>query len=400
MSKSKILVSLILIVLLVSSVCFATDEVATQEVSLDQLLGETATTDQPVTTADNTQTSNWKNSDLYIMDEKVTISDVVDGNAFVMAKEVNVTGEIGGDLFVMAETVNIEGGYIYSSIFAMANEVNVNGITYDLYAVCSKLNLKENGLVYRDMRVAAGEVNLNGRVRRDAYVTAGNLNISENAGTVIYGNLTYESDKDTYVAPEGSVAGEVKYTQEVKTNVDVDKEAVAALTIWARIWKHVKELISTMIIALIITLLAAFLAPKFVDKLGSMKVGKAFASLGIGFIAPFVLGFVCILLIILAIILQIGSLGIAITGTAVCAFIVLSIISTAVTSVYFGKLFSKLAKKEGKLFFVLFSLLSAFVLWVIGLIPLLGGLVGILAWAFGVGSIILNILPAKKAKAE
>ena len=184
MSKSKILVSLLLITLFVSSVCFATDDVETQEISLDQLLGETATSDQLVTTADDSQTSNWKNSDLYVIDEKVTISDVVDGNAFVMAKEVTVTGEIGGDLFVMAETVNIEGGYIYSSIFAMANEINIDGITYDLYAACSKLNLKENGLVYRDMRVAAGEVNLSGRVRRDAYITAGNLNISENAGII------------------------------------------------------------------------------------------------------------------------------------------------------------------------------------------------------------------------
>ena len=400
MSKSKILVSLLLITLFVSSVCFATDDVATQEISLDQLLGETATSDQLVTTADDSQTSNWKNSDLYVIDEKVTISDVVDGNAFVMAKEVTVTGEIGGDLFVMAETVNIEGGYIYSSIFAMANEINIDGITYDLYAACSKLNLKENGLVYRDMRVAAGEVNLSGRVRRDAYITAGNLNISENAGTVIYGNLTYESDKDTYVAPEGTVAGEVKYTQEVNTSANIDKEAVAAVSIGAKIWKHVKELISALITTLIITLLAAFLAPKFVDKIASMKVGKAFASLGIGIIAPFVLGLVCVLLIALAIILQVGSLAIAVSGTAVCAFIALSIIATAVTSVYFGKLFSKLAKKEGKGFFILFSLLSAFALWVIGLIPLLGGLVGILAWAFGVGSIILNILPAKKAKAE
>ena len=388
MTKNKILIALLLIIISISTCCFATDEVLPEEGLTNDVLTTSLTTqdvssDEAINAVDD---SNWTNTDLYKIEEKVVIDGIVDGNAFVMAKEVTVTGEIGGDLFVMAETLNIDGGYIYSSIFAMANEININGITYDLYATCNKFNLKEDGLVYRDMRVAANEVNLNGRVRRDAYIETSNLNFATNVGTIIYGNLDFSSNQPEYTAPEGVVAGEVKYTAE--TFDDVKEVSVGAI-----IAKYVLDLVKTLVLTLVVVLLLLWLAPKFIEKVENMSVGKSFAALGIGFLAPIVLTIVGILLLIL-------SIGSQVVLSAVFVYIFLSSLGFAITAIFFTKLLSKKVKMESKVKFILFTLLVAAGMWLVDQLPFIGGLVSFLSWAFGTGLVLVNILPKKQLKEE
>ena len=394
MTKNKILIGLLLFIFAISSCCFATDEVPAEGETLSAdaltalLSGVTASSEdvstQETTTA--TDNSNWTNSDLYKMDQTVVIDGVVDGNAYVMAKEVTVKGEIGGDLFVMAETINIDGGYIYSSIFAMANEIKINGIAYDLYAACNKLTLEENGLIYRDMRVTATEVNLNGRVRRDAYITSPNLNFSTTSGTIIYGNLEFSSNQAEYTAPEGVVAGEVKYTA---TNFDEVKQ----ISVGTIILKYVTDLFKNLVLTFVVIMLLLWITPKFFEKVENMSVGKTFASLGIGFLVPIVLTIVGIMLLIIGI-------GSKVVLTAAFAYMFITSIAFAVTVIYFTKLLSKKVKMESKVKFILFALLIAAALWLVDQLPFIGGLVSFLSWAFGTGIIFVNILPKKVAKEE
>ena len=408
-TKFKVLLSLVLIVLLASTVCYATETSDAILDGVDSAQPLTTGTDETPTTTDATDatdataaadTTNWTNSDYYACDEKVVIDGVIDGNAFVIGKEVTVKGEIGGDLFVMAEKLNIDGGYIYSSVFALAQDITMNGISYDFYALASSFNLDTNGFIYRDMRVAASDVTLAGRIRRDAYIEANSLKFDETVGTIIYGNLNYSSSASEYAAPEGAVAGEVKYSQDAVESTEVDAEKVAKVSVWAVVLKHVRDLITALVTTLLVALFLVFAAPKFLEKLGKISVGKAFGSLGIGLVAPFALAIVAIVLLIVTGIIQVIGLGLSVCASAFFVFITLSVVASAVASTYFGKLFAKLIKKDGKLFTILFALLVDLVLWVIGLIPLLGGLVGFLVWAFAIGTILLNLLPSKKAKAE
>ena len=406
-TKFKFLLALMLIILLVSTCCYATetsDEAVTLSEEDSTALLSQGTPDTTQTTGTDTTSAasdvEWTYSDYFACDQEVTVTGVIDGNAYVIGNEVTIKGEIGGDLFVLANKLHIDGGYVYSSIFAMANEIEMDGISYDLYAMCSSFKLGQNGFIYRDMKVAGSNVSLAGRIRRDAYVAANSLSFDETVGTIVYGDLNYTSSASEYTAPEGTVAGEVKYTQEETESVSVDTEAVAKISTWAIVLKNLKELLTALVTTLIVALLFAFLAPKFKEKIGSMKVGKSFASLGIGILAPVVLGIACVILIIIASLLQVGGLGLSVSASAFFVFITLGVVATAVTCTFFGNLFAKLIKKDGKLFYILFSLVCALVLWIIGLIPLLGGLVVFLAWAFGVGAVLINLLPSKKAKAE
>ena len=394
MKKVKILLVLTLIMLMISSYCYATDDtevlegeeasegIVIDEALLSALTGATETTQaEAQAQAQSSQNNNWVNSDVYMGEDSVTLTDVVDGNAFIVAKDVTIKGEVGGDLFVIAEKVSIEGGYIYSNLFVVAKEVNIDGIVYDLYGLCDTLNLKSNGYVYRDMRVKASTVNLDGTVRRNAYIISKDINFDQTVGTIIYGNLEYTSDEESFTAPEGAVEGTVTYNAQKVTAENVSFASV--------IFKYIVDLLTTVLTTFVVVLLLLWLAPKFVEKVGNMSVGKAFASLGIGFVAP-------ILLIIVGILLLMISVGSGIFFAGLFGYMFLSVIGFAITSIFFTKLLAKKVKMEGNFKFVLFTLLIASCLWLVDQLPLIGGLTSFLAWAFGTGAILLNIIPKKE----
>lgn len=371
-TKSKILLSIFIILTLVSSYCFATDAVVTSEdaAAISETTEEETTQDL---------TADWVNSDLYIGQDVVNVDKVVDGNAFIMGKEVTISGEIGGDLFVFADKLNIDGGYIYSNLFACANEITINGVVYDIYAICDTLNVADNGFIYRDMKVTASNVNLNGNVRRDAYISASNINFPEDASTLIYGNLNYSSNSELSI-PEGVVAGEVKYSNE-----DIKPESNVGNTILS----YVFNLIQTLVLTLVVTLLLIWLTPKFVERVGKMGVGKSFASFGIGLVTP-------IVFIIVSILLLISSIGSSIFLIGMFALTILALIGNSIASIFFGKLFTKVLKMEGNLKFILFTLVSNIILWSLSLIPVVGGIFGFIICIFGIGATIVNIVFRKE----
>ena len=389
-TKSKILLALFLVLLLVSSCCFATVEPRTDETQTTSEGDVTAiseTEGEAVTTSEENEATSWTNSDLYVCKDKVEVSNVVDGNAYIIGKEVTITGEIGGDLFVMAEKLNIEGGYIYSNLFVCANEVNINGVVYDVYAACNTFNLQNDGFVYRDMRVTANNVNLNGKVRRNAFVGANNISFAENASTTIYGNLTYSSNSEIAI-PEGVVSGTTTYN---KVNVTDNNKSVAST-----ILSYVLNLLKALLYTLVITLILLWLAPKFIERVSKMGVGKSFASLGIGF-GAFIAFFV---FIFIGIFLLISVVGIPVFVLGMFASILVGYLGNAIASIFFGKLFTRLLKMEGKVKFVLFTLVSSLIIWAISYIPFIGGFLSFLIWLFGIGTLIVNIFNRKEKAKE
>ncbi len=380
--KSKILLSVLFVVLLLlSSVCLATEDTSLIDDSV-VVTSDTNNTQEVDTTS---STANWVNTDLYLSEDKVTIDKVVDGNAFVAAKEVTVTGEIGGDLFVVADKVTIEGGYVYSSLFVCANEITINGVVYDVYAISNNFNLESNGFIYRDLKVTGSNINLNGKIRRDAYISAKSLTLNEQSGTIVYGNLEYSTPSEITI-PEGAVSGSVKYN--VNTSNTEKETSIASI-----ILGYVSEAIQALLLTFVLTVILLWLTPKFVNRVGNMSVGKSFASLGIGVITP-------VVLVIVALLLAISVIGLKMLLPATFIFVVFSLIASSITSIFFGKLFTKLLKTDSKVKFVLFTLLSNLVLWLLTKIPFVGGFIGFLIYAFGIGTLLVNIVCRKEVVVE
>ena len=372
-SKLKIALILFLAIILVSGLSFATSETTEQD---------TATISETSEEVTSSIDDSWIKNDLFICEDNVVVNDIVDGNAFIIGKDVTIKGEIGGDLFVIAEKLNIDGGYVYSSIFTCASDVTINGIVYDVYALANNFTLSENGFIYRDLKVSGQNININGKIKRDAYLYGSNYNIADSA--LIGGNLQYTANEDITI-PENIITGEVI------RNIEQSVEKVES--VGSIILSYVTSLLKTLLYTFVVVLLLLWLAPKFVDRVGKMSISKDFASLGIG-LASFAS------VIVGSIILIITIIGLPIAISSIILLIILTSISFSITSIFFGKLFSNLLKLEGNVKFVLITLASSIVLWILSQIPVLGTLVKILITLFGVGAIITNIVYKKDTKVE
>ena len=381
-NKSKIFMLFITCILLLSTVCFATVEPTTtsaEENSDSQTIENTAveSTDTNTDTSADT-TSAWTNEDLYLTGDKVTVSNVVDGNAFIFANEVTIesTAEIGGDLFVFASKLTVNGGYVYSSIFAFANEISINGVVYDVYAACTNFTLESNGFVYRDLKVSADHVAIEGKVRRNAFVTANDITFGEDtASTYIYGNLSYTSP-NTISVEEGMIAGEVTHQESATTTASTTSYITSGLTI--------------VFTTLVVVLLLIWLAPNFVKRVTNMGVAKSFASLGIGVATP-------IVAILLSIILILTVVGISVFSSMLIGLIWVAMLATSITSLFVAGLVTKLFKNSNRIMLIVFSLIASLVLWGLGFVPYVGGFLSVVFVLFGIGTTLVNIVYTKES---
>lgn len=385
-TKSKILTALLLVLILISSCCLATESEDALLTSSDTNVTTSETETETETNTDSTV--SWTYSDLFITDDNVEVSNVVDGNAYIIGKNVTITGEIGGDLFVIAEKLNIDGGYIYSGVFALANEITINGGVYDVYAICNKFNLGTYGSVYRDMRITASDISLNGKIKRNVFASCNSLNLSQDIGTIIYGNLNYSSNSE-FSIEEGLVAGEVNFS---KTDSLSEKAKVSVGTI---IKNHVLDLLKTLLFTFVVVLVLIWLTPKFIDRINNMDTKKSFIALGVGVASLLAV----VVIAIVGIFLIISVIGIPLVIASIFAIIAIYSLGNTIASIFFGKLFAKLLKAEGNVKFVLLTLASSLVIWLINLIPFIGALLGFLIWAFGVGTLLINLF-CKKEKVK
>lgn len=381
-NKLKMAIVLFLTVILVSGICFATEQPEPREGDVatisETAIEETEDVENTEDESINSDSTAWVQNDLFICEDTVVVDNIVDGNAFIIGKDVTISGEVGGDVFVIADKLTVEEGYVYSSIFACANEINVNGVIYDIYALCNNFTLSEDGFVYRDLKVAGNTINISGKVKRNAFLTATSYNITETA--LIGGNLEYSANEDITI-PDDIVTGEVN-RKDVKVEEESDNNVVSIIL------SYVSDLVKTLVYTFVVVLLLLWLAPKFVDRLGKMSLSKDFASLGIGLAAIAVT-------IIGGIILLITIIGIPLVVSTALLLAILIAISFSITSIFFGNLFAKLLKLEGKVKFVLITLASALVLWVICQIPFIGGLASFLISLFGIGATIINVVSKK-----
>lgn len=349
----------------------------------------TANTNEEATTSEESSTTaeeNFKQSDVYLTGDNITIDYIVDGNLFVFANNVTINSQIGGDAFIFANTVTVgEQGYIFSNLFTVAPTLDVQGVVYDLYALSDTVNI--TGYVYRDIKVSTNTLNVFGTVGRNAFVNCSNMNFTQNGTNeteetttissqgMINGNLEYSSKSELSI-PEGTVTGEVKYKQ-INTNNTKTME------------KYLISLGTIIATAILVWLICLWLAPKFVKRTNLINKKNILPEIGLGIITPIILVLISIVLILLGITSSFGLILLAISfilmGISTSIFII------AINNLICNKL--KIQKTIGN--FGMLIVISA-ILWLIGLIPVVGKVIGILVVVIGLGILIYHLIKKEK----
>lgn len=336
--------------------------------------------------ADNeTSKDSYKNSDVYLMGDNVTIDYVVDGNLFVMADTVTINSKIGGDAFIMAKTINVgDQAYIFSNLFAMADSIDIKGVVYDVYALAQNFTIS-NGYIYRDAKLCCNTININGTIGRNAFVSCSNINFNtdKNDKGIIYGDLTYSTPSELSF-DKNIVNGNVTY-KAPKVSPEKSVREIVAI--------YISDLGAFLAFVIIIWLVCLWLAPKFLNDTNKFVGKKTLNVLGTGLLTLIAVPIACIILLLLQLTAGISLLTVAIY---ILALIVAKSIFTIVANNY---LCSKLnINKNTGIFGML--IVSGVIVWVISELPYVGGIVSFIISVLGLGVLVSAILPEKAKKAS
>lgn len=389
-NKTKIIAFLLVLILAITSSFVYADNETSSENDI-ALISDTSETKPVETNVENTVSTNetskdsYKNSDVYLMGDNVTIDYVVDGNLFVMADTVTINSKIGGDAFIMAKTINVgDQAYIFSNLFAMADSIDIKGVVYDVYALAQNFTVS-NGYIYRDAKLCCNTININGTIGRNAFVSCSNINFNtdENDKGIIYGDLTYSTPSELSF-DKNIVNGNVTYKAPKVSPEKSVREIVAS---------YISDLGAFLAFVIIIWLVCLWLAPKFLNDTNKFVGKKTLNVLGTGLLTLIALPIACIILLLLQLTAGISLLTVAIY---ILALIVAKSIFTIVANNY---LCSKLnINKNTGIFGML--IVSGVIVWVISELPYVGGIVSFIISVLGLGVLVSAILPKKAKKAS
>ena len=389
-NKTKIIAFLLVLILAITSSFVYADNETSSENDIT-LISDTSETKPVETNVENTVSTNetskdsYKNSDVYLMGDNVTIDYVVDGNLFVMADTVTINSKIGGDAFIMAKTINVgDQAYIFSNLFAMADSIDIKGVVYDVYALAQNFTVS-NGYIYRDAKLCCNTININGTIGRNAFVSCSNINFNtdKNDKGIIYGDLTYSTPSELSF-DKNIVNGNVTYKAPKVSPEKSVREIVAS---------YISDLGAFLAFVIIIWLVCLWLAPKFLNDTNKFVGKKTLNVLGTGLLTLIAVPIACIILLLLQLTAGISLLTVAIY---ILALIVAKSIFTIVANNY---LCSKLnINKNTGIFGML--IVSGVIVWVISELPYVGGIVSFIISVLGLGVLVSAILPKKAKKAS
>lgn len=398
--KNKILLLLFVFIFLFSTVCLATNE-STNNIIPGENARQSAEENVVENTSENVveneitsveseneeQTQDESSSDeeevLYsdynIAGQDFTLNKLVDGNSIAIGNNINVTGQINGDLFVIANTVTIDSSaVIYQNLYVLANELTINGIANNVYSLSNTFTLGPTAAIYRNVYVTANNVYLYGYINRDAFINTASLNIPETSSMLIAGNLSYTSTAEITIG-EGIVGGDITYTP------------AQTVTIQDTIIKYLTRFFALIIFVLLTLLFLIRIIPKSIDRANYNLISRPFITSGIG-----ILGFV--LIPVISILLMTLTVTMPVACTLLVIYGVLLAFSFSIFAIALAKEICKKLKLVKSWQLVIFSIISAIIMYSLTLIPTVGIFVKLFFNVVGFGIILVSIFNKRTEK--
>lgn len=331
---------------------------------------------------DNANENTIYTSDYFSAGQNVELNKLVDGNSFAMGDTINVTGQINGDLFVLGNKVIIdENAIIYNNLFVLAKELVINGTVYNLYSLSTDLTLGQSAIIYRDMASYSNKITFEGRVQRDVFVTANELNFPNNSKTLVYGSFNYTSVNEANI-PDGIIKGDVNF-KKIDTSIDTS----------TLILNYIIRFVATVIFVLAVVLFLIFFTPKAIDRAKYNLIERPFATTGVGILGIALIPFIVVLLMTLSVTLPLAMTLAVIYGILVS--LAFSFFAIAIAKYLVDKF--NLQKKWQ---LALFTIVSALVMYALTIIPAIGGYAKIFFIVVGFGIVLVSIFSKKFEKTD
>jgi hypothetical protein len=326
------------------------------------------------------------NDDVYVGAGTISINGTVNGSVVAGGGTITVSGNVSRDLILGGGNITVNG-HVGGSIIAAGGNITVNGaVAQDIVVTGGMIDVGSGATIGRDLVVAGGSATISAPVARRVQMAAGNLTLKNKVGgdvrgqvdhlkldgAQIAGNLDYTSNNSAVLVNGASVAGATTR----HTPVDRGGGAGNGFLGWLR----------ALIGILALGLLLIFLLPGVSTRAIDTERAQPWASLGIGAAILVITPIIALIVFIAGIFLGFWWLGLLL--------IPLWILALAIGYVVSGFLLGRLIFAQlgwGRYHDALALLAGLFVLAVIGVIPVIGWLVGLVALILGAGALALVV---------
>jgi len=336
------------------------------------------------------------NDDVYAAGSNIQILGTVNGDVFAAGNSVTVGGTVTGSVFAVANTVAITGD-VGHSIHAAGNTIAISGpVAEDATLASGNLNLSPGAHIGRDVLLATGTANLMAPIGRNVKAAVGDMTLSApvhgdlqaEVTTLrltdearVDGSVTYTSSNDASIAPGASVGNGV---QHLLPQASSQSPAPVVSPVYG-VLDWLKGLVGFAVVGLLLTLVV----PRFTAKTLATARSAFWPGLGVGFAV-----FICVPIVALVMIF----VGIFVGGWMLgFALLALYAMACAVGYTYSAILTGNVlvqALRQPPQHLVSNMLEGLAILGLIGLIPIVGGVVQLLACVFGLGAFTLTIVQA------
>lgn len=337
---------------------------------------------------------------------KVSKSEVIDGDYFAAGERIDIDGEVVGDVYVAGGRI-VVNGVIHGDLLVAAGQVDINGtvnqdvrvasgqvevngeVLGNITALAGTIDIKESALVGGGVVTAAGDVFVAGTVGRSIHAAVGNLTIADSAS--VDGDVYYTSEEDANIDSEASIAGILQKNQPPEVTPP-SRKAVGGFFDGMNFLTAIFSFLATLLIGFL--LLRFF--PNYSQNAADVVKTQLGKSLGIGFL-------VAVLSPILFVLLLITLVGIPLSLALLIAIPLLMYTGRIYVFLALGQKLLPMINKDSKKVNPYYAFATgALIYYLIGIVPILGGLFKLGVVLAGLGAEVLNrkrtYLSARQAK--
>jgi cytoskeletal protein CcmA (bactofilin family) len=309
-----------------------------------------------------------------------TVYDSVPGDAILMGGKVSFSGSTGGDYLGLGGQQAITGR-IHGSLRAAAGEIHV-AATVDRNATIAGGNVEMDsvGVIAGNAYLWGGSVQIDGTVRKGLAVSAGKVTLNG-----VYGGDVEVNGGSLTVGPRAQIGGNLRYTVP-KSEVHIDPAARISGTVTALpipraggagrvLWTFGFLLAGAVAVALFPGFAAS--ASEIIPR---RPARAALLGLGWACLVPFAV-----------LLMAITILGLPLAFLVAALYLVVVSLSSVPFSIWLGRRLLGARVRPGDLGTVLSFFVGAILLSLVGLIPLLGVLVQVIAAIIGLGAIMIAV---------
>ncbi len=328
--------------------------------------------------------------DFFAAGNNITISGTVNGDTYLAGGNVLVEGTINGDLITAGGIVNIRGT-VNGNVRAVGGNITITGpVTHNASIAGGNIDLTDSANVGNNLIIAGGNVIVLAPIAKDISAVCGQLNIGNTVGgdvntrvgqmtlnpsANIAGNLNYWSNNKANIQPGAVVAGST--TQYFPPQQQAPgKNIVNTLVGLAAAFK-----IISLISLFILGSLFWFVMPNYTQRTINTANQEPWLSLGIGILAAILIPILVFILLILIFTLPLALLLLGI-------FLINWYIAKIFIIIWIGQKILSLFNNPDATYLAL--LIGLIVYGLVTLIPILGGLIGLIVTLIGLGAIILE----------